>query len=152
MNQDANGVVVAVCLSPRKGTAKRAVESARLVPDFGVEHDAHGGNHHRQVSLLSHDQVETFNSRGGDVDHGAFGENILVRGIDLKTLPVGSKLRLGPATLELTQIGKDCHTRCHIYYRMGDCIMPREGVFAKVLVGGEIRSGDQVTVLAAEAQ
>ena len=84
------------------------------------------------------------------MDHGAFGENILIEGIDLKTLPVGSQLQVGQATIELTQIGKECHNRCHIYYRMGDCIMPREGVFAKVLTGGEIRQGDEVAVLSAE--
>ena len=142
-----SGVIVAVCLSEKKGVGKTAVESCRLVPDFGLENDAHGGNWHRQVSLLDYGQVEDFNARGGNVDHGAFGENILVSGINLKSLPIGSKLQVGPALLEVTQIGKECHSRCQIFYRVGDCIMPREGIFAKVLTGGEVRQGDSVTVL-----
>jgi MOSC domain-containing protein YiiM len=151
MTEQPSGVIVAVCLSERKGVAKRAVDSVVLVPDHGLESDAHAGNWHRQVSLLDYGQVEAFNAKGGDVDHGAFGENLLVSGIDLKSLPIGSKLKVGPATLEVTQIGKECHSRCQIFYRVGDCIMPREGIFAKVLTGGEVRQGDQVAVLAAES-
>jgi MOSC domain-containing protein YiiM len=150
MSEDLSGVIVAVCLSERKGVAKKAVESALLVPDFGLENDAHAGKWHRQVSLLDYGQVEAFNAKGGEVDHGAFGENILVSGIDLKSLPVGSKLQVGPATLEVTQIGKECHSHCQIFYRVGDCIMPREGIFAKVLTGGEVRKGDQVVVAAVQ--
>lgn len=143
------GVIVAVCLSERKGVGKKAVDHGRLLPDFGLETDAHAGKWHRQVSLLDYGQVEAFNARGGAVDHGAFGENILVSGIDLKALPVGSKLKVGDALLEVTQIGKECHSRCQIFYRVGDCIMPREGIFAKVLAGGDVQKGDKVTVLPA---
>jgi MOSC domain-containing protein YiiM len=151
MTVNAGASVVAICLSEKKGVAKRAIESVKLLADFGLENDAHAGNWHRQVSLLDYGQVEAFNARGGEVDHGAFGENILVKGIDLKSLPVGSKLKVGPATLEVTQIGKECHGRCQIFYRVGDCIMPREGIFAKVLVGGEVHQGDEVAVLSRES-
>ena len=139
------GTVRAVCISPEKGTAKRPVKSAVLIPDYGLENDAHAGKWHRQVSLLSYDRVLEFKRRGGEVSDGDFGENLLVEGIDLKALPVGTVLRVGPATLRMTQIGKDCHTACAIRQRTGDCIMPREGVFAEVLTGGEVRPGDRVT-------
>jgi MOSC domain-containing protein YiiM len=148
---DPSGVIVAVCKSDVKGVGKSQVDTAKLIPDFGLESDAHAGNWHRQVSLLDYSQVEAFNAKGGEVDHGAFGENILVSGIDLKTLPVGTRLRVGPATLEVTQIGKECHSRCQIFYRVGDCIMPREGIFAKVLTGGDVRKGDPVTIIPVES-
>ena len=148
---DLSGRIVAVCLSERKGTPKRAVDACTLIPDFGLENDAHAGKWHRQVSLLDFGQVEAFNARGAAVGHGAFGENLVVSGIDLKAIPVGSRIKVGDATLEVTQIGKECHSHCEIYHRVGDCIMPREGIFAKVLTGGEVREGDAVTVLAGEA-
>jgi MOSC domain-containing protein YiiM len=97
---------------------------------------------------LDYGKVLDFNSRGGQVTHGDFGENLLVKGIDLRNLPVGTKLQLGTATLEVTQIGKECHSRCQIYDRVGDCIMPREGIFAKVLSGGDVKAGDEIVVLA----
>ena len=144
---DPNGVIVAVCKSDVKGVGKTEVDCAMLVPDFGLENDAHAGNWHRQVSLLDYGQVEAFNAKGGEVDHGAFGENILVSGIDLKTLPVGTRLKVEPAILEVNQICKECHNRCQIFYRVGDCIMPREGIFAKVITGGDVRKGDPVTLI-----
>jgi MOSC domain-containing protein YiiM len=147
---ELTGRVVAVCLSERKGTPKRAVEGGTLIPEFGLENDAHGGKWHRQVSLLDFGQVEAFNARGARVGHGAFGENLVVSGLDLKTIPVGSKITIAGATLEVTQIGKECHSHCEIFHRVGDCIMPREGIFAKVLIGGEVQKGDLVTVLAGE--
>ena len=124
------GIIRAVCISPEKGTVKRPTDHAVLIRNFGIEHDAHAGKWHRQVSLLS---------------DGDFGENLLVEGIDLKDLPVGSVLKTGTAVLRITQIGKECHSDCEIRRRTGDCIMPREGVFAEVLEGGEIRPGDAVT-------
>ena len=139
------GTVRAVCISPAKGTVKRPVDSVVLIKDFGIEHDAHAGKWHRQVSLLSYDSVQEFNRRGAGVTDGDFGENLLVEGIDLKRLPVGTVLKAGTATLRLTQIGKECHSGCAIRERTGDCIMPREGVFAEVLEGGEIRAGDIMT-------
>ena len=140
------GTIRAVCISPEKGTVKRPAESAVLIKDFGIEHDAHAGKWHRQVSLLSYERVEEFNRLGGGVTDGDFGENLLVEGIDLKDLPVGAILKSGTVILRVTQIGKECHSDCEIRRRTGDCIMPREGIFAEVLEGGEIRPGDVLTV------
>lgn len=139
------GKIRAVCTSPEKGTAKRPVESATLIRDFGIEGDAHAGKWHRQVSLLSYESVEAFNRKGAEVTDGDFGENLLVEGIDLKALPVGTVLETGNAVLRITQIGKECHSGCAIRQRTGDCIMPREGVFAEVLEGGTVKAGDAVT-------
>jgi MOSC domain-containing protein YiiM len=137
-----------VCISGVRGVKKDEIDGrARIVEGFGVEHDAHGGNWHRQVSLLSCEKVREFNERGGGAGRGDFGENILVEGLDLRALPVGSKLRMNDALLEVTQIGKECHRRCQIYGRVGDCIMPREGIFAKVLSGGSVEKGDEIEVV-----
>ena len=136
------GTVVAVCTSPAKGTQKTDVKEAVFIEDFGIEGDAHAGKWHRQVSLLSYDKIRAFRERGARVGHGAFGENLVVEGIDFRTLPVGTRLDV----LEITQIGKECHHGCRIFQEMGECIMPREGVFAKVVRGGVIRSGDVMRV------
>ena len=138
------GTVRAVCTSPAKGTEKRPVEKGILIRDYGIEGDAHAGKWHRQVSLLSYDSVAEFNRRGAGVQDGDFGENLLIEGIDLKRLPVGSVVKAGTAVLRVTQIGKECHRGCAIRERTGDCIMPREGIFAEVLEGGEVRAGDAV--------
>lgn len=138
------GVVRAVCISERRGTPKRAVDKAVLQAGYGIENDAHAGKWHRQVSLLSYDKVQEFNARGGQADIGAFGENILVEGLDFKNLPVGTKFICGNVILKMTQIGKECHSHCQIYQRVGDCIMPREGVFAEVLQGGTLQPGDEM--------
>lgn len=140
------GIIKAVCISAKRGTAKQNVNRAVLQEGFGLAGDAHGGDWHRQVSLLSYDKVVAFNEQGGAVSHGDFGENILVQGIDLRQLPVGTLLHCGDALLEVTQIGKACHNHCQIYHRVGDCIMPREGIFARVLKGGEIAVGDIIAV------
>ncbi|MDO4265403.1 MAG: molybdopterin-binding protein [Eubacteriales bacterium] len=146
-NKGAFGTVRAVCTSTHKGTEKKPVkEGALFRAAHGIEGDAHAGNWHRQVSLLSYDKVQEFNARGGDAKDGAFGENLLVEGIDFGALPVGSILSCGDVTLRITQIGKECHTHCAIYHRVGDCIMPREGVFAEVLTGGRICPGDKMEV------
>ena len=121
------GKVIAVCTSPARGTQKENVHKATLRVDYGVEGDAHAGNWHRQVSLLSYDKVQAFNARGAAVKDGAFGENLLVDGFDFARLPVGTRLGCGEVLLEITQIGKQCHHGCEIFQRMGDCIMPREG-------------------------
>ena len=144
------GEIKAICISERRGTAKHPVETARLLEGYGIEGDAHGGNWHRQVSLLGLEKIEDFRKRGAKVEFGAFGENIVAEGIDFRRLPVGSWIGMGEAVLELTQIGKGCHTHCAIYHSVGDCIMPREGVFARVLKGGIIRVGDRVEVLERE--
>ena len=138
------GIIRAVCLSVKKGTSKHDVGEAELVERHGLAGDAHAGDWHRQVSLLSLQKIDAFRAAGAEVDYGAFGENIVVDGIDLALLPVGTILRCGESVLELTQIGKECHNHCAIFQRMGDCIMPREGVFAKVIRGGHIRAGDKI--------
>lgn len=136
------GVVKAICISTVRGTEKHAIEEANFIKDYGIEGDAHAGKWHRQVSLLSYNKVEEFNAKGGDVDDGAFGENVLVSGLDFKNLPVGTILKCGDVVLEMTQIGKECHSHCNIFHRVGDCIMPREGVFAIVKNGGVMKTGD----------
>lgn len=140
------GKVIAICMSEKKGTQKQNVGQAMLMEDHGVVGDAHAGKWHRQVSLLSHDKIEAFRMLGAEVDDGAFGENIVVEGIDFAQLPVGTRLRVGEALLEMTQIGKECHHGCSIFQKMGDCIMPREGVFARVLAGGIVKAGDEMHV------
>jgi molybdenum cofactor synthesis domain-containing protein len=123
------------------------VHRAALVAGHGIEGDAHAGSWHRQVSLLGLEEIEDFRARGADVDFGAFGENLIVEGYRLRELPVGTRFRIGGALLEMTQIGKECHTHCAIYHQVGDCIMPREGVFAEVLEGGEIAAGDAIEMI-----
>lgn len=140
------GKVMAVCVSGRRGVAKSPVDSAVFLKDWGIEGDAHAGHWHRQVSLLGADKIRAFNRQGAGVNPGDFGENLVVEGIGLSQLPVGALLRCGEVVLEITQIGKDCHSHCQIYQRMGECIMPREGVFARVLSPGVIRVGDQIEV------
>lgn len=141
------GKIMAVCISEKRGTQKKNIEKVRLIENFGLEGDAHGGNWHRQVSLLSYEKVRAFEEKGISVEDGAFGENLLVEGFDFKTLPVGTRFRCGEALLEMTQIGKECHSHCEIYQAVGDCIMPREGVFARVLHGGEIQIGDELEIV-----
>ena len=140
------GTVKAVCTSDIKGIQKSEKPSIELKPDLGITDDAHAGNWHRQVSLLGYEQIQAFKALGAEVGNGAFGENIIVEGFDLKNLPIGTKFRSGDVLLELTQIGKKCHSHCAIYHQMGDCIMPREGVFCKVLEGGSITTGDAINI------
>lgn len=179
--QEQKGKIVALCISEARGTVKHAVPQVKLIKDYGIEGDAHAGHWHRQVSLLSAEQVEAFNQRiaasnaqilekaklatldakesnniaePGETEkaiiepaiEGTFGENILVSGIDLRQLPVGSTLTAGAVILKLSQIGKECHSHCQIFHRVGDCIMPREGVFATVEQGGELTTGMEITV------
>lgn len=134
-----------ICISEKKGTRKHPVSEATLLEDWGIEGDAHAGKWHRQVSLLALEQIEAFRARGDEVEFGDFGENLIVDEIPLKELPVGTILRSGEIVLEIMQIGKECHSHCEIYKTMGDCIMPREGVFARVLHGGTVRTGDSIT-------
>lgn len=144
------GKILAVCTSSRRGTQKEEKEEVRLIENFGIEGDAHAGNWHRQVSLLSYDRVREFNSRGADVGHGAFGENLVVEGFDFRKYPVGTRFSCNEVLLELTQIGKECHSHCEIFKKMGECIMPTEGVFARVLCGGVIRKGDELTLVSCD--
>ena len=140
------GKVMAVCVSKRRGTQKTNIGRGELIENFGLKGDAHAGSWHRQISLLCYERVEEFRARGVKVDDGAFGENLLVAGIDFKTLPLGTRLRCNDVLLEVTQIGKQCHSHCAIYQQVGDCIMPREGIFARVLEGGSISVGDDLIV------
>lgn len=141
------GKVISTNISEIRGIQKHNVGKVKLVEDYGIENDAHAGKWHRQVSLLSHEKIEAFRARGAEVKDGAFGENIVVSGIDFKSLPVGTRFKCNDVILEMTQIGKECHHGCEIFQKMGDCIMPREGVFAKIIHGGEIAVGDDMTIL-----
>jgi MOSC domain-containing protein YiiM len=136
--------VVAVCISEKKGERKTQVSEVQVRENHGVVGDAHAGEWHRQVSLLAEESIAKMQALGLDVHAGDFAENITTSGIELVALPVGSRLRVGETLLEVTQIGKECHTRCAIYYQAGDCVMPKEGIFAKVITGGTIRPGDLV--------
>lgn len=139
------GTVVAVCRSDTKGTPKQGVPGIELVRGHGVSADAHAGSWHRQVSLLAAEQIDRMRAQGLELDHGAFGENVVTAGIDLARLALGRRFRAGDeAVLQVTQHGKECHSRCPIYYQTGDCIMPTEGLFARVLRGGPLRAGDRL--------
>lgn len=139
------GVVRAICISERKGTPKSPIPEARFIENHGIENDAHAGPGNRQVSLLAATTIADFNRRGAEVREGAFGENLIIEGIDLTKLPIGTKFKCSDVELQLTEIGKECHTRCQIYNKMGDCIMPTNGVFAQVLKGGKVQVGDMIT-------
>ncbi|MGL6201265.1 MAG: MOSC domain-containing protein [Lachnospiraceae bacterium] len=141
------GKVIAVCISEKKGTQKRNVKEATFIEDYGIEKDAHAGKWHRQVSLLSYDKIKEFKARGAEVIDGDFGENLVVDGIDFSSLPIGTLFACNDVVLELTQIGKECHHGCQIFQTMGDCIMPREGVFTKVIKGGRICAGDTLCII-----
>jgi len=138
--------VVAVCISEKKGERKTPVECVELRENHGIVGDAHAGDWHRQVSLLATESIEKMRRMGLDVTAGDFAENITTSGIELVTLPIGTRLQVGQALLEVTQIGKECHTRCAIFYQAGDCVMPKEGIFAKVITGGAVAPGDDVKV------
>lgn len=141
------GRVKAVCISKAKGTKKRNIKIAILKENFGIINDAHAGSA-RQISLLAEESIEKMKDKGLDLSFGDFAENIVTRGLDLKSLPIAAKIRVGKnALLEITQIGKVCFSRCAIYYQAGDCIMPKEGIFAKVLKGGIIKIGDTLEVI-----
>ena len=142
------GRIKAISISEKRGTQKTNVSEAALKTDFGIVGDAHAANWHRQVSLLAVESIDKMIAMGANVSPGNFAENITTEGIELLKLPVGSKLGAGEDTeLEITQIGKECHSRCEIFKQVGDCVMPREGVFAKVTKGGLIKVGDIIEVL-----
>ena len=142
------GKIKAISVSKERGTKKYNILSAELKSGFGIEGDAHAGNWHRQVSLLAEESIEKMRAKGASVAEGDFAENITTEGIDLESLAIDSKLKLGPvAEIEITQFGKECHNRCEIFRQVGDCIMPREGIFAKVTKPGRIKVGDKIEVL-----
>ncbi len=140
--------IVSIAISKKKGTRKKSVKEARLIKDHGLDGDAHAGPWHRQVSFLASESIEGAREKGLDVTFGDFAENIATEGIKWTELPIGTRVRLGETILvEVSQIGKECHNKCAIYYQAGDCIMPREGVFAKVLEGGTVALGDSVEIV-----
>jgi MOSC domain-containing protein YiiM len=147
------GKIVSINVSERKGVRKKPLKEACLKSDYGIEGDAHASSAwHRQVSLLALESIRKMQKMGLDVKPGDFAENITTEGLDLLSLPVGSRLILGAGIeVQVSQIGKECHTRCAIYYQAGDCVMPKEGIFVRVLKGGRIREGDIITVVAGPA-
>jgi MOSC domain-containing protein YiiM len=145
-----SGKVFAVCVSEKKGERKKPVDFVEIKENHGIVGDAHSGEWHRQVSLLALESIRKMQEKGLDVVSGDFAENITTEGIDLPSLPVGTRLAIGDTVAEVTQIGKECHTRCAIYYQAGDCVMPREGIFVKVLKGGRVKKGDTIEVIKTE--
>ena len=141
------GKVLAICISEKKGTLKTEINEANVIEDFGIENDAKAGKWHRQVSLLEFNKIDEFRKKGANVDFGAFGENIVLEGIELHTLPIGQLIKIGDVLLEVTQIGKKCHDKCQIYYQVGECIMPKNGIFTKVLKGGKVKVGDECSLV-----
>jgi MOSC domain-containing protein YiiM len=147
MKEAQRGKVLAVNISDDKGTKKTNVQKCALVKDFGLKGDAHAGPWHRQVSLLANESIEKMKAMGLKVGYGDFAENITTEGIDLVHLPIGTTIQVGKSViLRVTQIGKECHTRCAIYYQAGDCVMPKEGIFAEVLSEGEVKVGDEIII------
>lgn len=141
------GKVLAVNISDEKGTKKTNIQSCALLKDFGLKGDAHAGPWHRQVSLLANESIEKMRAKGLNVGYGDFAENITTEGVDLVHLPIGMTIRIGGSVLlRVTQIGKECHTRCAIYYQAGDCVMPKEGIFAEVINEGEVKVGDEIII------
>ena len=143
-----DGKVISVNISSKKGVRKKPADEILLKADYGIEGDAHASSEwHRQVSLLALESIKKMQEMGLDVKPGDFAENITTEGLDLVSLPLGTKLHIGSWVIgEVSQIGKECHTRCAIYYQAGDCVMPKEGIFIKVLKGGKVRAGDRVMV------
>ena len=148
MDNKIKGKIVAVCRSEKKGTIKKEIAEGLLIKDFGLERDAHSGKWHRQISLLGVESINKMKGKGFKIKHGDFAENLTVEGIVLYQLPLGIKLKVGEnVLLEVTQIGKECHHGCEIRKKIGDCVMPREGIFARVLEGGKVKAGDEIEVI-----
>ena len=147
MKQVRKGRVLAVNISEDKGTKKTNIQSCALLKDFGLQGDAHAGPWHRQVSLLANESIEKMKAMGLKVGYGDFAENITTEGVELVHLPIGTEIHIGDSVLlRITQIGKECHDRCAIYYQAGDCVMPKEGIFAEVLAEGEVKVGDEIII------
>ncbi len=145
---EIKGKILSVNIADRKGRKKTNIGCGLLVEGVGLQADAHAGSEIRQVSLLAKESIEKIRVKGLDVRYGDFAENLTTEGIDLPALPIGTKLKIGADVLmEVTQIGKVCHDRCHIFYTVGDCVMPREGIFASVIEGGEVKIGDSIEVV-----
>ncbi|OGQ96485.1 MAG: molybdenum cofactor sulfurase [Deltaproteobacteria bacterium RIFOXYD12_FULL_57_12] len=140
------GTILSINISTTKGTSKEPVETVEVRPEHGLEGDAHAGDWHRQVSLLAQESIDKMRAKGLDLAPGAFAENLTTSGLDLTALPIGTRLVSGAVELEITQIGKKCHTKCNIYSQVGDCIMPKEGVFARVITAGLLHKGAEIIV------
>lgn len=141
------GKIVSINISDKKGIRKKPIDNATIITDFGIENDAHASNQwHRQISLLAVESIKKVQDLGLNVKPGDFAENITTEGLDLLSIPVGTRMKIGNVHVEVSQIGKECHTRCSIYYQAGKCIMPSEGIFAKVIKGGEIKTGDTIEI------
>lgn len=148
MNKKIKGKILAVCRSEKKGTVKREIGEGLLIENFGLKGDAHAGKWHRQISLLGVESINKMRGKGFIIQYGDFAENLTVEGIVLHQLPLGTKLKIGDnILLEVTQIGKECHQGCEIRKKIGDCVMPREGIFARVLKGGLVKAEDSIEVL-----
>jgi MOSC domain-containing protein YiiM len=145
----SSGKVVAISISKKKGIPKTNVQSAKLIENFGIEGDVHAGNWHRQISFLALESIDKMREKGlPNLRPGAFAENITTEFLTLPEIEVGARIKIGKETeLEITQIGKECHTKCAIFFKVGDCVMPREGIFAKVIRGGEIFVGDEILII-----
>jgi MOSC domain-containing protein YiiM len=142
------GIIKAVCTSPDKGMRKKDIGEGLLIKEYGLKDDAHSGPWHRQVSLLAIESIDKMRAMGLDVGPGDFAENLTTEGINLVNLPIGARVKIGSEAVgEVTQIGKECHTRCAIYQQAGDCVMPREGIFIRILKGGPVRVGDKIEVV-----
>lgn len=151
MKKQLQGKIIAISMSEKKGQKKFNIPSAELIENFGMKGDAHAGNWHRQISLLGIKSIEYMQDKGAEVAPGDFAENITVEGLVLYELPIGSLIRIGEAELEVTQIGKECHSGCEIFKQVGSCIMPTQGIFSRVLKGGIITVGDKILVEYEEA-
>lgn len=148
MNKKTEGKILAVCRSEKKGTVKTEIKEGLLIKDFGLEGDAHAGKWHRQISLLGVESITKMQGKGFEINFGDFAENLTIEGIVLHQLPLGTKIKAGEdVLLEVTQIGKECHHGCEIRKRIGDCVMPREGIFTRVLKTGTVKVGDEIEVL-----
>lgn len=145
--RDGKAKIVSVNINPKKGVRKMPVAHAKVVADYGLDGDAHAKNWHRQVSLLAKESIDKMVAMGLDVGPGDFAENLTTQGVDLLTLPIGTRVKIGSdIVLEVTQIGKECHTKCAIYRQAGDCVMPKEGIFARVVRGGQVSVGDDLII------
>ena len=140
----ASGRIIAVCTSRVKGTVKKDVGEAKLIEEFGIEGDAHGGFAHRQVSLIASEDIEIMKAKLPGLVPGSFAENLTTEGFDLASLSVGDRLKAGECLLEVSQIGKDCHAKCQVFEQTGECIMPTKGIFCRVITGGHVRAGDRI--------
>jgi MOSC domain-containing protein YiiM len=145
--ESSSGKIIAVCTSLGKGTVKKNVGAGRLIAEFGLEGDAHGGFAHRQISIIASEDIESMKAKLPDLSPGSFAENLTTEGFDLASLEIGDRIRTGECILEVSQIGKECHSKCQVFKLSGDCIMPKKGIFCRVIEGGQVKTGDEISLL-----